>query len=263
MFPRLFGLTVLGVLLWSGALASEAIRLTTVEWLPYMSKNDVGVFTPDEIEDGSGAYGILSRLVAAAFALEGVTVEYGNYPLGRAYMLAQKGEFDGSVGWNSSPERADAFYYSAPLMRKSRVFFHLKAFDFDWNTLDDLKGLRIGGGIATHYGDAFSLAEQEGWIHVERVAGRYLNFKKLLAGRINIFPIAVESGYEFLNEYFTPKEVQSFTYHPKVFQDTTYHLILTRELKRNIRMMALFNRGLSKLRETGKYDSFFVKPPSP
>ena len=74
-------------LIFSSSLsANETIRIANGEWPPYLSK---------ELKH----YGVASRIVAEAFALEGVKVKYGFFPWGRAYAVVQRGEWDGSVIW--------------------------------------------------------------------------------------------------------------------------------------------------------------------
>jgi polar amino acid transport system substrate-binding protein len=60
-------------------------------------------------------FGLASRVVTEAFAAEGVTVEYGYFPWARSFMLAQTGEWDGTLIWTKSAEREKDFYYSEPL----------------------------------------------------------------------------------------------------------------------------------------------------
>ncbi|MBF0233705.1 MAG: hypothetical protein HQK65_11810 [Desulfamplus sp.] len=68
----------------SRSFAKEIIRLTNGEWPPYLHK---------ELK----YYGVASRIVTEAFALEGITVEYDFFPWGRAYEYAKSGEWNGSL----------------------------------------------------------------------------------------------------------------------------------------------------------------------
>jgi len=239
--------------------AEETIRFATNEWIPYMTAADNGIFTKDEIETRtcSDRHGILPCIVAAAFALEKITVEFIFYPQGRAFNMAKRGVDHGAVGWNRNAEREQLFYYSAPLMKKDRVFFHLKSFEFDWKTIDNLKGLRIGGDISTNYSEAFMDAEKTGMIKVDRVAHKKFNFLKLVAGRINIYPMIKDAGYDFIKNYISPEKAKLITHHPKVMHEATWHLIFNKKKEENKRLVKIFNRGLQQLKESGKYDQYF------
>ncbi|MDM8516805.1 transporter substrate-binding domain-containing protein [Desulfobacterales bacterium HSG16] len=230
--------------------AGETIRLTNGEWPPYMSET---------LQYG----GTASRIVTEAFALEGVTVQYGWFPWKRGFIYAQKGKWDGSIGWKKTEDRKKFFHFSKPLFEGKTVFFHLKSFDFDWNTIDDLKIFRIGGTLGYGgYGEAFAQAEKDKLINVERIPRDEQNFRKLLFKRIMLFPLDLNVGYAILNQHFAPDEIEKITYHSKPLVSNLYHLILSKKVERNGRMMELFSEGLKQLKASGKYDQFLEESKS-
>lgn len=226
--------------------AGEKVVLTNGEWPPYMSEN---------LKHG----GVVSRVVAEAFALEGVIVEYRFFPWKRSLSLAQKGKFNGSVVWWKTAEREKDFIYSDPVLDVQYVFFHLKSTPFDWKTLDDLKGIEIGATTGYNYGDLFQNAEKAGEILVQRVPKDELNFKKLLKGKIKIFPVDVEVGYTMLQNSYPPETVRNVTHHPTPIRSDPHHLILSNRIEKNKELVLLFNKGLKRLKESGKFDRYFVE----
>ncbi len=233
---------------WSaGALAQapDSIRLTNGEWPPYMSK---------ELEYG----GLATRIVTEAFVIKGIQVKFGWFPWKRAFDYAQGGEWDGSVGWIRTPEREQHFYFSEPIFTGEMVFFHLKNYAFDWNTIRDLRGISIGATIGYgDYGEAFMKAEKAKSIEVHRVPTDKQNYSKLLLGRIKIFPLTREVGYNVLHKNFKPEEVQLITHHPKPIETWSYYLILSKQTEKSQYLLRIFNEGLRQLKETGKYDQYF------
>lgn len=221
------------------ATQANTIRLTNGEWPPYMS---------EELP----YYGLASRIVSEAFALKGIKVEYGFFPWARALQLAQNGDWDGSVMWNESAERDQYFYFSTPVFEERDVFFHLKSYAFDWKEIKDLAGIHIGGTIDYDYGKAFMQAEQANQISVERVSADDQNFKKLLAGRIDIFPVDLEVGLSILHKSFTPEEMAQITYHPLPVNVVDNCLILSKKVARNKELVTLFNAGLDELKASGR-----------
>lgn len=236
-------LMVVGLLSQYGS-AEEIVRLTNGEWPPYFSQ---------ELPH----YGLGSRIVAEAFALEGITVEYTFFPWKRALALAQDGEFDGAVGWQINPEREQYFYASETVWGAPWVFFHLKSLTFDWETFDDLAQYQIGGTLEYMYTAEFLEAERAGKLHVDRAGRDEFGWKKLVAGRIDLFPQLVDIGYYQLQALFEPETVQSVTHHPKAFGMHTEQLLLSKKHERNGRLLEIFNRGLQRLKESGKYDRYF------
>ena len=185
-----------------------------------------------------------------------IKTEFGFFPWARATYLAQIGEWDGVVAWTRQPAFENDFYYSDPVYEGKHVFFHLKSNPFDWNSIEDLEGMKVGGIISYEYSKDIRQGIEDGIIEMEYVSKEILNFRKLLAGRIDIFPENIEVGYHILNANFPPEVVKLFTHHPKPSRELPYHLLLTRKRQDNERVMDLFNYGLKILRESGKYDEY-------
>lgn len=224
--------------------AQETIRLTNGEWPPFVSK---------DLEHG----GVISRIVKEAFALKGIQVEYGFFPWKRAFKLAREGNWDGSVVWLYTEERARAFIYSDAVASNQGVFFHLKRRDFDWRTVDDLKDKVIGAVMGYSNGPLLDRAEKAGKVTIERVTTEPINFKKLLAQRIDLFTSDLEVGHSVLNKHFQPDQIRQITYHPKPHYNQSVHLILCKKKARAQYWLECFNKGLKELKQSGRYDQYY------
>lgn len=225
------------------ALAAETVKLSNGEWPPY---------TSETLED----YGTFSHIVSEAFALEGIKTVYAFFPWKRAYLVAKEGQFDGSVTWAPTPERKRDFYFSDPVVFSRKVFFHLKALPLNWQTIDDLKSLRIGATTQYTYGEAFDQAAQAGILNIEYVSRDILNIKKLLRHRIDIFPMEIEVGYTLIRTEASAAEAALVTHHPQPIQKTPVCVVISRnsDEQRAQRLLTAFNRGLRRLRRSGRYD---------
>ncbi len=148
---KIFVLAVLCLGISTTAFSEETIRLASGEWSPYQSEN-------------LKHYGVASRIVTQAFSLSGIRVEYSYFPWKRSYKYAETGTWDGTFLWFDTPERRKSFYVSDPIVDIQYVFFHLKSYSFDWKSIDDLRGIEIGGTLEYNYGEAFQGAEKEGRI---------------------------------------------------------------------------------------------------
>lgn len=219
--------------------ATETIRLTTGEWSPFISK---------DLEH----HGFVMRIIKESFALEGVEVQYEFFPWGRADMLVKEGVRDGLAVQPESPD----FYNSDVVIEDKLVFFYSKKKPFDWNTLEDLKGISIGGVIANTYGEVITKMEENKEIAIERVARESQNLRKLLLDRIQVTPMGLAFGYSLLRKNFTDAEIKEITHHPKPIRVSQYRLALSKKVDRNKKMLQLFNAGLRKLKESGKYDQY-------
>lgn len=228
--------------------AEEIVRLTNGEWPPYSSEK-------------LKYYGVFSRVVTDAFALEGVKVKYDFFPWKRSYKMAKDGRWDGSVTWAPTIERKRDFYFSDPVTLNTKVFFHLKSYRFDWNSINDLRGLSIGVTAQYTYGEAFDRAWKEGKIEVQEVNNDKQKIFMLLKKRLHIFPMEMDVGYYLIQSNIPPNDVQLITHHHKPIQQTPICLVISKkiEVKRSQWLLELFNRGLKRLKDTGKYEQYLLE----
>jgi len=226
--------------------AQDTIRLASGEWAPYQS---------EKLKHA----GVASRIITEAFALSRIKVEYGYFPWKRSYVLAQRGEWDGTFLWFDKKERREFFYISDPVMDVQYVFFHLKKVQFDWRNIDDLKGFIIGATLGYDYGKAFQKAEKERSIKVNRSYNDESNFKLLMNGKIQLFPCELDVGYEIIQKSFTKNEAEELTISPTPIKAAPHHLLLSKKIKQNKDRMAAFNNGLKKLMESGKVDQYLFE----
>jgi polar amino acid transport system substrate-binding protein len=138
------------------------------------------------------------------------------------------------------------------------AFFHLKSTEFDWNGVEDLKDLKIGATLEYFYGKELDEAEKAGFIHIERVGSDELSLKKLLKGRIDVFPGDLMVTYAQIQDTFSAEEAALFTHHPKTFEYRGLYLLFSKQVEGNERMRDLFNKGLQQLRESGRYDEIIA-----
>lgn len=226
------------------ATAQSTIVLSNGEWEPYLSKK-------------LKHYGVASHIVTEAFKSKGYSAEYKWYgdSWKRAYKDALDGKVDGSLIWSKKPERLKAFYFSDSVTYGDRdVFLYRKADSFDWKSVADLKGKKLGGVLGYTYGILDS-EEKNGNIIIERVPKEAVNIKKLLKKRIDLF-IANEAIIKKLLKELPGDQAESLVIHPKAVNEKTYHLILTKAKKENAETMKKFDEGLAELKKSGKYDQF-------
>jgi polar amino acid transport system substrate-binding protein len=132
------------------------------------------------------------------------------------------------------------------------VFFHLKSEPFRWRDNPQLRDVTIGGTIGYQY----SFDGYPG-IRIDRSASTdELNFLKLLAGRFQIFPSNLDVGLYFLHRELPPADAALVTWDPEPYDTTAYHLVLNRKNPASPDYLARFNRGLQRLKASGKYQQY-------
>lgn len=241
-FIRVFILLLFSVNL---LVAKESIYLTNGEWPPYLSEK-----LPH--------YGFASHIVSEAFKAVGVEVEYGFFPWKRSYEYAKNGvdeveqTWHGTIVWVYTDERAKYFNYSDIAIKDSEVLFHLRDKPLKWKSIQDLKGVIIGGTLHTTY-PTFEKAEKDGILKISRAGGYDILFKRLLQKRIDAVPQVRAVGSFFLDNSLSKDEREKIAYSPTVIQNREYHLILSKNIKENEKFLKLFNRGLKIIKDNGTY----------
>jgi polar amino acid transport system substrate-binding protein len=234
----------------AGGVHAETVRLTNGEWPPYLGEQ-----LPH--------YGVASRIVSEAFALQGINVNWEFHPWARSLQLAQSGKRSGSAVWMHNDEREKSFFYSDPVLESGFYLFHRKDYLFDWRQLSDLEKLHLVGTRGYDYGDAFQQAEASGQLRVNRVTSDETAFRQLIAGRVDVFPVDKVVGFDMLHQYFTGAERAKLTFHPQPLRLDSLHLLLSREVPGNAELMVRFNRGLAQLRESGKVAQYLLEIQQP
>jgi polar amino acid transport system substrate-binding protein len=227
--------------------AAERLRLTNGEWPP---------FTSEKFPSG----GPLSRIVAAAFAMENISVEYGYFPWKRAYEYAKSGKWDGSVAWAPTPDHARDFYLSDPVIVIHKALFHLKSTPFDWKTIDDLRNWRVGGTAGYSYGAEWDEAVKSGRLKVEEVSLDEQNIKKLLLKRIDVVAMEIDVANYLLKSRLSAEEAALIVYHPRLVMQTPICVAFSRQALKSPVWVARFNRGLQRLRESRGYEQVLAEP---
>ncbi|MBV7536768.1 ABC transporter substrate-binding protein [Duganella sp. sic0402] len=238
-----FVLAVASLLMLSAqACAKEVITLTNTEWAPYTSQQ-----LPHN--------GPLSRIVSAAFALEGVEVRYVFRPPNRAYAEAAEDFAHGTILWSTSGRDSDRqrrFYFSDVVFDGQSVLFHLKSYPFRWSGYQQMAGVRMGGTAGFEY-----TFDKYPFLSIDRTAVTdEQNFRKLAAGRFDVFPANLDVGRAIMRTALTPEQAALITWDPNPYNITHYHLMMNKRNKESLRYLGLFNRGLKRLRESGKYDEY-------
>lgn len=228
----------------SGRIAgARTVRITNGEWPPYL-----GARLPH------GGVGL--RIVSEAFKAQGIGLEHAFFPWMRSYVLANTPAFDGGALWARSPARERDFYFSDPVLQSNTAFFHLKRNAFEWHAIDDLKGYRIGVTRGYYYGPGFMGAIESAKLRTQAVSTDLLNFHKLLAGRIDAFPMDTVVGQSLLRQHFSPAEIESVAIAPKSLYSQPLHLMLRKTQPESRMLIAQFNAGLRKLKANGQYDAY-------
>lgn len=220
----------------------------------------VGDWPPFFVESEPGQ-GSVARLVSDIFAEAGFEVEFHFLPWKRAYREAAAGRHDATAIWMHAADREQDFVYSDPVMNERFVLFYRKDDPIQWNHLEDLSDLQLGGSIGYSYGPEFDKAVENEVLDVEWVASPELNFRRLLFERIDAFPEEINVGYYILRRETDREEARQITHHPEPISENQSFLLFPADDPETERLREIFNRGLKTFRDDGRYNTYFESRP--
>ncbi|MDX1692819.1 MAG: transporter substrate-binding domain-containing protein [Ketobacteraceae bacterium] len=222
----------------------QTLHISTGEFAPWTDSN-----APHQ--------GFISRVVRDAFRRQGYEVEFSFWPWKRALVAARNGKVDATSFWYRSDEKARDFYYSDPISEHRELFFYLKKKNLPpWHQLSDLSGLDIGATRGYTYTDKFWQMGEDGQLAISEANSDELNFKKLLAGRIDIFPAGEVVGWRVLRS-LDGEALKRVAVLEKPLANQTGHLLFPRESPDSEGLLKAFNKGLKSLREDGTYQRYY------
>jgi len=241
MVSRLIFFTLLTIVS-NRLMATETVTMALGDWQPYTHSSN-------------SKYQMLERVVAEAFALEGVKVEYRYYPWQRSLINVQAGLEDGTFPWEMTAQRQiDYFIHRVPLLVDHTVFFHLKSLAFDWSSIEDLKKFQIG--VTKGYRQ--EAYYKEIGVVAQVVPEEYLNFVKMLSGRIDVYQTSSIVGNSTIRDIFSSADVAKFTYHPKSVQQAQYYILFSKKSTNGEQHSKIFAQGFDKLQASGRYQAILM-----
>ena len=142
-------------------------------------------FPPYEFEENGKARGILVRVVETVFKKGNIPLELKFLPFKRAYEYTRNNEIDGLFNFYKTPNRMEYFDYSESIIKNELVLFVRKGSGIRFDTLEDLKGLKVGLLRGYTYGTDFDKST----LFVKETGNSHeSNLKKLALGRLDVYP---------------------------------------------------------------------------
>jgi len=172
--------------------------------------------------------------------------------------MAKSGRTDATASFGYSKERKEGMYISDSIITSSTYFYHLKTTNFNWTEMKDLAGLKVGITNKLNYGTEFNKAVAENVFTVDSSHHDDLNFKKLLAGRINIFPMTSGIAEYSLATRFPQGSLEKVTYHNKPVRVYDSYIYFPKSLPDSQNFLNHFNKGLQKLKANDQYQQILT-----
>ncbi|WP_243405453.1 substrate-binding periplasmic protein [Solimicrobium silvestre] len=214
---------------------------------------------PPLIIHGNGTEGVLTEIVRESFKLAKVEAVFTSVPNNRAITGLMQGLYEGSYGWAHSRERdAKLIYSSKPIYFLRIVFFQRSGEGLEWNSLTDLAQYTIGVTMGNYYSDEFESLSASGALHTDPAPSDISNFKKLLIGRIHLFPIDQDVGLFLLKNNFSQEERKKITFQRKAISIIPVYLVVRRNLPQAQELRDRFDQGYQQLADSGQLEKILA-----
>lgn len=228
----------------SGAAERAPLRLATLEYPPYITETE------------SGPQGLVVDVVKAAFARIGQPILIEFFPVARGQQRLLNGQADAFFSIKKTAEREQTMLFTQKtLMRQDYVFFVRKKEPHRFNgNLASMADKSIGLVIATSYGSRFDAAAQEGaFKKLDPATSHEMNFRKLLAGRVDAVICSRLVGFYYLDRLDALKKVEIGG---PVVETTFSYLAFTRQ-KDFAALAARFDEALEAMERDGALGRIF------
>ena len=194
--------------------------------------------------------GVYPNLIETVFKKMGQPVELKTYPWKRALELGDKGEV-GIGGIYKNEARLKIYDYSAPIFDEKLNIYVKKGNRFAFKNVSDLKNKSIGVIRGWSYGDDFDKGKKEQLFKVEENSSDELNFKKLLADRLDCVIAIEQSADSVISKLGSHNQVEALDIPLAV--NPTYLVFAKQQNKQGI--IEQFNKTLMTMKQDGSYQT--------
>lgn len=159
-------------------------------------------YPPFEYSDNGIVKGVDTDIIRQVVTAMGYEPTIELLPWIRAEAQAQRGEVALIYSLTYSDARNRHYYFTDPINQVRDVFFKHQDTDIQWDTLDDLLGLRVGVSASYSYTPEFMTWLNQSGVRVARVSHEQpelTSLKMLAHRRIDVF-ICEQSVCEYLIE---------------------------------------------------------------
>jgi polar amino acid transport system substrate-binding protein len=177
--------------------------------------------------------------------------KYSLYPWKRSYMSALKAK-GGIIGISKNSERLKIFDYSDVMYYDDLLLITLKGKEFNYKSIQDLKGKTLGVQRGSSYGDAFEKAKGSVF-KLSLDGGGVPRLKKLLMGRTDaviLGPGIVGFNAIIKQDLYLMKNKDKFAILPVPYRRDPNFLAFSKKLN-NTAFIIEFNRILNEGHKNG------------
>ena len=246
MGKKIIGIILSFVMAMASFANAEKVKLTTMNWAPYIGK---------DLAD----QGFIAEITRAAFKAGGVDeVEIFYLPWGKAVELAKMGNADGLFPvWENKNLKVD-FNYSSSMPCGPVAFIKMKGKEFNYTgKFEELKPYKIG--VVAGYVNTEEIDKATDLTKIE-AKDDMANIQNLLAGKVDV---AILDPLVATNIIKNDKNLAPFlekieTVKP-VLRHTKLYIAFSKKSANADALMQKFNDGIAKIEADGSLETILKK----
>lgn len=238
MLSRLLRCLLLAVCLPLSAFAQELSLVTGEEYAP---------FTGSDLPGG----GMLTQIVQAAFAQQGISTVLAWQPWKRGYLEASQGKYAATFPYIRTPEREVEFLYSAPIYTFKQRIYSRRGEVYEPENLSVLVGKRLCYPLGWSPPAVIQqmIEREELSLHTPKSLDACAQI--VLLGRDDFFLANTLLGDIVLRRMGDKSE--GLRSSVTSFPSNTLHFLVARSYPQADKLLQRFNQGLATLQASGEY----------
>ena len=210
---------------------------------------DVDAENPPFMYSRAGyAVGLYPAVIRAALGRCHDNVRVQAKPWRRAFVEIDKAQA-GVGGLYKNAERLAKYDFSEPIYVENIAVFYRTVRPFDFRTVADLYGKRVGVLRGWSYGDDFDAARRNGAIATEEVSSDRSNFLKLTDGRLDAVLAIEEAGQAAMAASGLHGIEQANAY----LASYPVYLAFNRKAAKSD-LLVCFNKALAEMKQDGAFE---------
>lgn len=215
--------------------------------LDLVTGNDFAPFTGETLPQG----GMLTEVVQAAFKAVGLSYEVRFMPWKRGYDGVVAGKYLGSFPYVRTPEREPEVLYSDPLMEVRQLVYLSARTPMEFRGPQDFKGRSVCAPVGYALPVELTAMVANGDLTRESPADLPACVRMVATDRVDAFIIDEFTGQAAVAYVVAERDIRVAE---QPYARVGQHLILSRANPEAEAVMAAFNSGLKKLKESGAFD---------
>ena len=222
----------------SGSVHAQTYRLVTTAFKPFTDPNHA-------------KGGFLTEVARQALAQRGHKIDVTYLPWARAMREAESGRYDGLLSAFYNEERAQKFYFSAPLNTTKMVLVGLrdKIKQTSYKSLSELASYTIAVGHKWAYSEAF---EKSTILNKYGVNDEPTGIRMLYNDRVDLFAVNLDQ-FNYAIKHMPEFDRQRAVVLEPEISINDHHIAASRLTPSSLDFLAEFNTGLAAIKANGAY----------